>query len=146
MSDYPEHDKLSAVKDETQAAGAFVEWLESKGIHLMVWREDLTDTRVVDDECPVKFDADKARPCDQVRHVDGETGVAWWRRHCIHWQQETGDCHRCGRGRFREIHEVKAWTEPGKNLLALLAEWQDVDQNKLEAEKRQMLASLRAGA
>lgn len=27
MSDYPEHDKISAVKDETQAVGEFLEWL-----------------------------------------------------------------------------------------------------------------------
>lgn len=31
---YPEHEKLHAVAAETQAAGAFIEWLESEGIVL----------------------------------------------------------------------------------------------------------------
>jgi len=30
MSDYPEHDKLSAVKDESQAIGGFLDWLKNK--------------------------------------------------------------------------------------------------------------------
>jgi hypothetical protein len=28
MNDYPEHDKLSAVKDKSQAIGEFLEWLD----------------------------------------------------------------------------------------------------------------------
>jgi hypothetical protein len=28
MKDYPEHDKLSAVKDKSQAIGEFLEWLD----------------------------------------------------------------------------------------------------------------------
>ena len=34
MSDYPEHDKLRAIADQTQAIGEFIEWLEGKGIFL----------------------------------------------------------------------------------------------------------------
>jgi hypothetical protein len=34
MSDYPEHDKQTKVVEQTQAAGEFIEWLESKGIFL----------------------------------------------------------------------------------------------------------------
>jgi len=34
VSNYPGHDKLMAVKDETQAAGDFVEWLGGQGIFL----------------------------------------------------------------------------------------------------------------
>lgn len=37
MSDYPEHDKLHAVKDKSQAIGEFVEWLQEQGIHLASW-------------------------------------------------------------------------------------------------------------
>jgi len=29
MSDYPEHEKLKAVKDRSQAIGKFIEWLET---------------------------------------------------------------------------------------------------------------------
>jgi len=74
MSDYPEHDKLSAVAEQTQAIGEFVEWLEGKGIFL-------------------------------ARYVEGSNFP-------------------------RSVH----------GLRDLLAEWADIDQNKLEAEKRQMLA------
>lgn len=35
MSDYPEHDRLSAIKDESQAQGEFLQWLSDEGeIHL----------------------------------------------------------------------------------------------------------------
>jgi hypothetical protein len=39
MNDYPEHDKLSAVAAETQAAGEFVEWLGSQRIFLATYIE-----------------------------------------------------------------------------------------------------------
>jgi hypothetical protein len=31
---YTEHEKLSKIKDESQALGAFIEWLESEGVHM----------------------------------------------------------------------------------------------------------------
>lgn len=35
MSEYPEHDKLNAVKDQSQAIGEFLDWLrDEKGIML----------------------------------------------------------------------------------------------------------------
>ena len=78
MSNYPEHDKLTAVADQTQAIGEFFEWLEGKGIFLARYSEG----------------------SNYPRNVHG----------------------------FRD----------------LLAEWAGIDQNKLEAEKRQMLAASRA--
>jgi hypothetical protein len=78
MSDYPEHDKLTAVAEQTQAIGEFIEWLEGKGIFL----------------------ARNVEESNYPRYVHG----------------------------FR----------------ALLAEWAGIDEDKLEAEKRQMLTSLRA--
>lgn len=38
MSDYPEHDKLSAVSDESQTIGAF---LDTSGYTLCEWKEDI---------------------------------------------------------------------------------------------------------
>lgn len=35
MADYPEHDKLLAIQDQSQAIGEFVDWLSFKGIWLM---------------------------------------------------------------------------------------------------------------
>lgn len=34
MSNYPEHDKVLAVKNETEPAAAFIEWLGTQSIHL----------------------------------------------------------------------------------------------------------------
>lgn len=78
MSNYPEHDKLSAVKDQTQAIGEFVDWL----------------------------------------HDEKEIVLA-----------RLDDCGRAyGAG----------------SLLDLLAEWAGIDLDKIEAEKREMLETLRA--
>ena len=34
MSDYPEHDKMNAVKEESQAIGEFLTWAEGEGMIL----------------------------------------------------------------------------------------------------------------
>jgi hypothetical protein len=39
MSDYPEHDKMSAVTAETQAAGDFIDFLQGEGARLMILDE-----------------------------------------------------------------------------------------------------------
>jgi hypothetical protein len=148
--DYQEHDKLQKVQADAQAAGDFVTWLATQGIHLMMWREDLTDLRVTDPECTVR--REELQPCDQTHRRAGDAGLAPWLRHCLHWQDperevadpaKAGFCCRCGKGQFSEIHGVKAWTGPGKNLVELLAEWTDIDQGKIEAEKRKMLERVR---
>lgn len=41
MSEYPEHDKLALVEDETQVAYDFYEALMAMGIQLMEYNEDL---------------------------------------------------------------------------------------------------------
>jgi len=40
VAPYPEHDKLSAVRERSQAIGEFIEWLPSKGLHLAEFVED----------------------------------------------------------------------------------------------------------
>ena len=50
MSQYPEHEKLQAVKDKSQAIGEFVEWLQgTKGFRLAKW-EKVPDESVFADE------------------------------------------------------------------------------------------------
>jgi hypothetical protein len=78
VSEYPEHDKLHEVRDATQAAGEFTEWLSSQGIFLARYHEGHNFPRSV--ETPVQD---------------------------------------------------------------LLARWTGIDQSKLEAEKRAMLAKIR---
>lgn len=84
MSEYPEHDKLAAVKDETQAVGEFLEWLMSTEYTLA------------------------------VPYSGKEAGIG-------------------------QLF-VPSWPETNQ----LLARWKGIDLNKIEAEKRRMLASIRA--
>lgn len=39
-SAYPEHEKLAAVKDQSQAIGEFLDWLNGDGVHLARWDEE----------------------------------------------------------------------------------------------------------
>lgn len=153
MTDYPEHDKQAKVVEQTQAIGEFLEWLQSQGVHLMTWREDLTDSRPTDGDCPRSRRGQEPLACDPV-HGDGEPFgmLAYWRVHCKHWQDperdagenaEQGHCCRCSRGRFYEVTGIKSWTSEPRSIMQLLADWAGIDLKKIEAEKRQMLASLR---
>ena len=56
MSDYPEHDKLHLVKDETQAAGEFVEWLGLQGIFLAKTYMFTIDDHVTDDTAEMRYE------------------------------------------------------------------------------------------
>lgn len=147
MSDYPEHDKLKAVAAETQAAGEFLEWLQSQGVQLMIWREDLTDTRPTDPRCADRRDdAPAHKPgCKPVSPADGYEvdGLAYWLQHCTHWTDAEGDCCRCGKGQFYEVTGIHGWTPERRSIAGLLADWSEIDQSKIEAEKRAMLAGLR---
>jgi hypothetical protein len=41
MNEYPEHEKLKAVKDRSQAIGEFLEWLqEEKGLSICKWSDE----------------------------------------------------------------------------------------------------------
>lgn len=40
MSEYPEHDKLTKVKDQSQLIGEFLDWLGTQGIHLASYPYD----------------------------------------------------------------------------------------------------------
>lgn len=52
---YPEHERLRTVREQSQAIGEFIDWLETEGIHL-AWYPCLNETRGHDhvahpDEC-----------------------------------------------------------------------------------------------
>jgi hypothetical protein len=132
MSDYPEHDKLTAVQDETQAAGDFVSWLAGQGIQLMRWSENLKDWHPVSDTCRAEANPPGATCCPRR-----------WRNHCTHWTQDKDTCCRCGLGQMQEV-TFTGWVADGRNLTQLLADWQGIDLARIETEKRQILASLQA--
>jgi hypothetical protein len=93
--DYPEHQKLQAVKDKSQAIYDFVEWLNQKGYAI----------------CE-KVEYEK----EEFRLTDKE--AKQWK---IGWD----------------------WMRANLNFEKTLAEFFDIDLNKLEAEKRALLDYLR---
>jgi hypothetical protein len=95
-----EHERLSLVKDKSQAIGDFVEWLAEKGIHL------------------ARYHA----------HSEG----------CYPDDVDSEEWPTCG------TSENKL-TVDSTPITKLLAEHFDIDLDKLETEKRQMLADIRKG-
>lgn len=94
MTDYPEHDKLAAVADDSHTIGEFLEWLSGEGITLCTWRDRAT------------IDQDMLQAGVVFIEADHHYPVGW-------------------------------------SLEETLARYFDIDQNKLEAEKRALLADLR---
>lgn len=149
MSDYPEHDKQALVVEQTQAIGEFLDWLGSQGVHLMLWREDLTDTRPTDAMCTIRrHGADLAcKPVFASKVGDAD----YYNTHCLHWHgqaeadsaSQRGICCWCGRGKFHEVTGLKSWVSDGRGTMQLLADWAGIDLAKIEAEKRRMLAACR---
>lgn len=157
MSQYPEHDKLSQISDQSQSCGEFVEWLHSEGLHLMRWREDLTDQRLTDPKC-LNWHLPMPRGCSEIPEgTDGHAlPMSERTRHCAHWLdvareqanplRQQGTCCRCDRGRFYEVTGVKSWVEDTRTLPVLLADFFGIDQNEIEAEKRAMLKACQEAA
>ncbi|HEY2086620.1 MAG TPA: hypothetical protein VGH54_11435 [Mycobacterium sp.] len=156
MSEYPEHDKLSAVASQTQAIGEFVEWLEDQGVQLMTYREDLIDVRPTDPDCRMRrrqgHGENRKSPCWPTRESD--VGSAdYYDTHCLHWHgreyvvgddlgAEPGTCCWCGKGLEYEV-TTRGWVHEQRGTERLLADWSGIDLRKIKAEKRQMLASIR---
>ena len=108
MSKYPEHEKLSAIKDESQAIGEFLDWL--KGGY-------------------------EGSPGYEIcEHHDGDYSEGALIADAL-----------SGREVDREF-DPSGWRPVGATIPQLLARYFGIDQDKIEAEKRQMLAELRAKA
>ncbi len=94
MPDYPEHDKVHAVKDRSQACGEFLDWLGSKGIFL----------------------------CKAHEHSEG----------CYDEDDDRQRYPGCGL-------KSEEMFPHGTSVTKLLAEFFEIDLNKLEEEKMAML-------
>jgi len=135
VSDYPEHDRLAAISDQSQVCGEFLEWLQSEGLHLMRWRTGLTDTMACGPGWPSAVGGGHSRQlklcADGVRR-----------------------CMRCGKPLDEEgTYEVavenwvsEGWVSEGRSIEQLLAAFFGIDLDKIETEKRQMLARMRGEA
>ncbi len=102
MGDYPEHDKLHKVVDESQAVGEFLEWLQGKKeVVLCKWKEWEEEER-----------------CIPVRQPDGSLEETRMYTHKAH---------------------MPIYTSTEK----LLAEFFEIDLDKIEKEKQAMIEVLR---
>jgi hypothetical protein len=134
--EYPEHKKLSAVRDQSQKCGEFFEWLQSeKGVTMecsfeyerdeddeKIWRDE--DGNVVEDYVdPESYIFSVGSPKDEkYRKMRDERGI-----HCRLIPTPGGSI-----------------TMPIRQpLSSLLAEFFEIDENKLEEEKRAMLEACR---
>ena len=115
--DYPEHTKLKAVQDQTQAIGEFLEWASyTHGI------------RLASDQEPTDL-----RRCERCDPDSFRT------------RYEVGECPACETddGWYEVTLSPRLMEHTGRPM-ALVAEWAGIDEDRLEQEKRQMLDRLRA--
>ncbi|RKY28525.1 MAG: hypothetical protein DRP83_00560 [Planctomycetota bacterium] len=72
MSEYPECDKLSNVKDESQIIGEFLDWCNSQGVHLATYYEErglVADRRSIEQVLADYFDIDLDKVEEERRHI-----------------------------------------------------------------------------
>jgi len=115
MAEYPEHDKLKAIKDESQAQGELLDWLASQGINLMVWKI----------------------------HQEQEQKQCWRCVHFTKISTLNCDCITChGTHEYTSSTTVEGWSPINKSIPDLLAEYHKIDLKKLDQEKQIMLTEL----
>lgn len=125
-SEYPEHEKLSKIANQSQTIGEFLDWAQMQGARLMHWWE-----ADVDEICT----GDLFRACvgGKIGYFDeGETP-----------RQTDRDCRACG-GTGIVTHHRAEYRERWPQFTDALAEFFEIDQAKIEQEKRAMLDKLSA--
>lgn len=143
---YPEHEKMEAVKADSQTIGEFLEWLFSNGQELCVWRDEGNNGESF-----------------YIEHVIGENGICnrcGDDRHCRHVHFSVGTIvYEDGAGYCspninfpdrKKNAKHRSWGEGfvpiNRNIEKTLAEYFEIDLNKINDEKRAMLESLRKAA
>lgn len=111
MSDYPEHDKLSAIKDESHAIGSFIDHGLPK-MHMAIYQ------RVI-------------RDCECQHCEAGHGDRSRW-----HTEDELATIVD---GKV----QITAWYPTHRSIERILAEYFDIDLDKIDDEKRAMLAAMR---
>lgn len=120
--DYPEHEKLSKIKDKSQAIGEFLDWLP--GV------------------IAKHHEHDHGCWCDDPFHESDDPTIVRSKDRC---PNPVCDGHHgsrrlvCGYGE----HQLQPWR---KNIQDWLAEYFGIDRQRIEEEKRAMLEELRANA
>jgi hypothetical protein len=112
----PELDKHAEVLDESRTLSDFYDWLGQQGVHLMVWRTDMTDRRL----------------CLAFNCIDGKVGKR--------------DCTACDGTGWREVTGIEGWVEDPRHPERLFADYFGIDLNKIEQEREALLDGLRTKA
>lgn len=113
MSNYPEHDKLSAVSDSSQAIGEFLDWLECGGLDAHLSDESGLDGHVGDERYGSVLLA--------FRPLVADAHPGWTAPHGA---------------RVRDLQPL------GWGIEKLLAAYFQIDLGRIEEEKRKMIAKL----
>lgn len=71
--EYPEHEKLKAVKDKSQIIGEFLEWLDAEGIRLARYEDDGDDLICINESIEKilarRFNIDLAKIENERQHM-----------------------------------------------------------------------------
>lgn len=120
--EYPEHEKMRAVMDDSRTIGAFLEWLQYSGYTICVW-EDETPCRWQD------WSLSRDIYCNGgTVYEDGEP------------TEET--CSSCnGTGIVSRLEPCLA--PAGLGIEKMLAKYFGIDLDKINIEKDAILASIR---
>jgi hypothetical protein len=113
MGEYTEHDKLSVIAEISQAIGEFIEWLQSHKIQLCGWHEHTTN--------------------GQPRYINPPD---WDKPYEPAFYQQVVNPD------FEETAPTGFYVSR-KTVHDLLYEYFNIDRDKLEAEKREMIENIR---
>jgi hypothetical protein len=145
MTATPECDRMIAVADDSHKLGDFLDWLNEQDIHLATWER----TKV----CGYGSGLFVVSPGGGVRDVDGLSQRKW---RCVGGRmtghpdsnkpgEDDGDCPECGgTGRVERVEPRMILT--GEPFERLLARYFGIDLDKVETERRQVLAALNGDA
>lgn len=117
--EYPQHNKLEAVREQSQAIGEFLEWLDSEGVSLHVWGKLQREQQCMD-RTPM------------WHREQAEKDAEW-----VHFS--------CGTRDGYYLTWIEDWKpfEP-RGLRERLAEFFGIDYEALHREKEEMLREVRA--
>lgn len=138
--EHPELDRRHAVRDESQAIGAFIDWLlTERRVHFMEW---LSTEQEYD--CPYQS-GNYDRLVDTLRL---EAELSGRDPEEIDMPNHPEDCTCKGTGVARSFSEGWVGAMPDRNnggaINSWLAEYFDIDPNKIEHEERALLEYQRA--
>lgn len=126
---YPEHEKMSAIKEESHTIGEFLDWLRNQEIHLGIWRDYWNNG----EERYVPADADGQKLDCQYMHETSKENSRKYTNSSLFamknpkFEEKPSGCYQ----EHRSAEEI-------------LAEYFQIDLKKIEAEKDAMLAKLRS--